>query len=110
MDTQLDQQQEEQLTVAELTVLDYLKSLGRGERATFARMSVFTGLQMRTCQGCAESLRLKGYRIISSKRREDLGTCLIGDDDDKAWEAYLKTRSKEAQDILISIQKLKSEA
>lgn len=111
MSTQQEEQHAEEiiLSAAELMVLDYLKSLDRGERATFARMSTFTGLSMRVCQGCAESLRLKGIRIVSSKRREDLGTWLIGDNDDKAWEAYLKTRSKEAQTILSSIKKMQSE-
>lgn len=106
----MTQQQAEQheekigLSVIELTILNYLRSLDEGERTTFLKMARFTGYAERTCKKYVQILREKGFKIVSEKDSHGGGTYIT--DDVTVWRDYLKRRLKESQSINLSISKM----
>ena len=97
------QEYQEELTAAQLTVLNYLKSLDGG-RTTFRRMATFTGYSERDCKGYVKQLREKNYWIVSNKNKDQLGTFIT--DNPGIWKEYLDRRFKESQSIVESLTKM----
>ena len=97
-------QQQEELTTAELMILNYLKSLDKGDHTTFERMARFLGINERTCKKHVQSLREKNYWIVSEKDQSRLGTWLT--DDPIEWQRYLDRRFRESQSIVRSLTKM----
>ena len=93
--------QEQQLTTAELTIINLLKSLSDYERVTIRQMVTFTNINERSIYSVLNALRSKGYHIVSSKKKSDSGTRFARNEAE--WLQYLNTRKKETQSHTTSI-------
>lgn len=96
----MQQQQHEELTAVELNLLNFLKSI-EPCRTTVPKLAAYLEIDERTVYSVLESLRKKGYRIVSGKKSEELGTRIA--QSDAEWHSYVSRREREALTSIRSI-------
>lgn len=97
--------EQEEFTNSETIVLNVLMNLEKNERVSVPFIARYTGIQERTVYEILESLRVKGVRVISSKKCGEMGTCLARSE--QQWHEYLERREREVQTNLESLEKMK---
>lgn len=101
----MNQQKQEELTFRELLIFNSLISLPKGERITTKSLSLRTGIHVRDCYAILENMRTQGYRIISSKKQNDLGHRFALNEEE--FRAYTAWRIKDISANLKSIKTMK---
>ena len=96
--------QKQGFSAAETAVINVLKNLDAKERITFEQLSKHLGINRRSSNNIVESLRIKGYQIVASRKQDDLGIRFAIDQAE--WNEYVQRRQREVQNRMNALGEL----